>query len=192
MANQVKKTDKKIKELVLEYSSSREQLSEEVQASFTEITVDLAKRPETFGADADTDSPNAVPSSVKRHAIEMFHLLKRSREEKDILEKEMKAVFNYFVKEEEKITSSIASLLSEISMTGYEAGAITLLKAERKLLQIRIASIYNNFKDCVNLPDINLPEVPAHERDNVTDSDEDCISFTSEHEELTVSVQSGD
>ena len=189
MANKVKKADKKIKELVLEYSSSREQLSEEVQASFTEITVDLAKR---LGADADTDSPNAVPSSVKRHAIEMLHLLKRSREEKDILEKEMKAVFNYFVKEEEKITSSIASLLSEISMTGYEAGAIALLKAERKLLQIRIASIYNNFKDCVNLPDINLPEVPAHERDNVTDSDEDCISFTSEHEELTVSVQSGD
>ena len=132
-----------------------------------------------------------MPSSVKRHAIEMFHLLKRSREEKDILEKEMKAVFNYFVKEEEKITSSIASLLSEISMTGYEAGAIALLKAERKLLQIR-SSIYNNFKDCVNLPDINLPEVPAHERDNVTDSDEDCISFTSEHEELTVSVQSRD
>ncbi len=129
MANQVKKTDKKIKELVLEYSSSREQLSEEVQASFTEITV---------------------------------------------------TVFNYFVKEEEKITSSIASLLSEISRTGYEAGAIALLKAERKLLQIRIASIYNNFKDCVNLPDI------------LTDSDEDCISFTSEHEELTVSVQSGD
>ncbi len=118
--------------------------------------------------------------------------LSEVEKEKDILEKEMKAVFNYFVKEEEKITSSIASLLSEISMTGYEAGAIALLKAERKLLQIRIASIYNNFKDCVNLPDINLPEVPAHERDNVTDSDEDCISFTSEHEELTVSVQSGD
>ena len=158
-----------MKELVLEYSTSREQQGEDVQASFADITVDLAKQQETFGINVDRDHPNAVPSTVKRYAVEMFHLLKRSREEKDILGKEMKAVFNYFVKEEEKLAACVAALiLSGNSGNRYEAGAIALLKAEQKLLQIRISSIHDNFKECVNLPCIEFPEVQLE-----TETDDD-------------------
>ncbi len=48
LINQVKKTDKKIKQLQLEYNSFREQLSDEGKTSFHELTFDRAKQQGTF------------------------------------------------------------------------------------------------------------------------------------------------
>ena len=43
LANQVKKTDKNIKQLLLEYNSSRKQLNDEAKTFFQEITLDNAR-----------------------------------------------------------------------------------------------------------------------------------------------------
>ncbi|XP_028417867.1 uncharacterized protein LOC114542545 [Dendronephthya gigantea] len=65
LANQIKKTEKVMKQLLLEYKSSREQLSDEMKASFKELTLDSAKRQETFSMNECANGPNAIPSCMK-------------------------------------------------------------------------------------------------------------------------------
>ena len=154
LANQVKKTDKNIKQLLLEYNSSREQLNDEAKTFFQEITLDNAKKRETFNNDGTTDETNVIPSSIRRHAIEMFNLLKRSKEERDLLSRKMKKVYDYYLKEEAKVFESLGTLCSSDVLNRYEVGSVALLKAEHKRLQNCVVSIHHSLKDIVALPDI--------------------------------------
>ena len=140
--------------MLLEYNSSREQLNDEAKTFFQEITLDNAKKHETFNNDGTTDETNVIPSSIRRHAIEMFNLLKRSKEEKDLLSREMKKVYDYYLKEEAKVSESLGTLCSSDVLNRYEAGSVALLKAKHKLLQNRVVSIHHSLKEFVALPDI--------------------------------------
>ncbi len=144
LINQVKKTDKKIK-LLLEYNSLQEQLSDEGKTLFYELTFDRAKRQGTFNVDESVPETNGIPLSIRRHAIEMLHLHKRSEEEKVLLSNEMKRVFDYL--KEAKLSKSIDKLSLKDAQNRYEAGSMALLKAEHKLSQNRVVSIYNSLKD---------------------------------------------
>ena len=178
LANQVKKTDKKIKEMLLEYNSSREQLSTEAKTSFQDLTLDNVKRRETFNIDESVIETNAIPSSIKRHAIEMLNLQKQSKEEKDLLSRKMEGVYNYYIKEEAKVSERIDVLNSNAVRYRYETGSLALLKAEHKILQNRVVSIHNSLKGCVALPDVPFS----------TDMEKDSLSF--EDDELTDSSES--
>ncbi len=92
LINQVKKTDKKIKQLLLEYSSLQEQLSDKGKTSFHELTFDSAKQQGTFNVDESIPETNCIPSSIRRHAIEMLHLHKRSKEEKVVKQRDEKSI----------------------------------------------------------------------------------------------------
>ena len=92
LRNQIKKTEKKMKQLLMEYNSSRDQMKEETKRSCQELNFDLIKRQETFNLEDSGTDVIAVPVSIKRHAIEMLNLLKRSEEEKAILSGEMKQI----------------------------------------------------------------------------------------------------
>jgi hypothetical protein len=94
----------------------------------------------------------------------MLNLHKRSKEEKVLLSNEMKRVFDYFLKEVE--------LSSKDAQNRYEVGSIALLKAEHKLSQNRVVSIYNCLKDYVTLPVVDFP---TYRR---SDDDEDTSSST--------------
>lgn len=179
----MKKTDKNIKQLLLEYNSSREQLSEETKQSFQELNIDIVKRHETFNLEDCVTGANAIPSSVKRHAIEMLNLLKRSREEKVILSREMMQVFNYYVNEEAKVSQSINTLSSKIVLNKYEEGSLALIKAEQKLLQNRVVFIHNSFKDCVELPEINV--LPFTITSDMVTYNEPVSSHSSDVDQLT-------
>jgi hypothetical protein len=55
LRNQIKKTEKNMKQLLMEYNSSRDQLKEDTKRSFQELNLDLIKRQETFNLeDVDT------------------------------------------------------------------------------------------------------------------------------------------
>lgn len=180
LINQIKKTDKKLKQLLLEYSSSREQLHDEAKTSFQELTIDSVKRHETFGVDGSPTEINAVPLPVRRQAIQMLDLLKRSKEEKELLCCEMKDVYDYYLKDEAKVSKGINALTSKNVTNMFEAGSLALLKAEHKLLQNRVVSIHNSLKEIVTLPDIPFstsafeqhPSVEPFENNELTEESE--------------------
>ena len=164
LINEVKRTDKKIKQLLLEYNSFRGQLNNEGPVTFHQLTFDKMKQQGTFNVNESGTETNGIPSSIRRHAIEMLNLHKRSKEEKVLLSNEMKRVFDYFLKEVE--------LSSKDAQNRYEVGSIALLKAEHKLSQNRVVSIYNCLKDYVTLPVVDFP---TYRR---SDDDEDTSSST--------------
>jgi hypothetical protein len=130
------------------------------------------KQQGTFNVNESGTETNGIPSSIRRHAIEMLNLHKRSKEEKVLLSNEMKRVFDYFLKEEAKLSKRIDELSSKDAQNRYEAGSIALLKAEHKLSQNRVISIYNCLKDYVTLPVVDFPTY-RH-----SDDDEDTSSST--------------
>ena len=61
LQNQIKKTEKNMKQLLMKYNSSRDQLKEETKRSFLELNLDLIKQQETFNLeDVDTEV-TAIP-----------------------------------------------------------------------------------------------------------------------------------
>jgi hypothetical protein len=82
----------------------------------------------------------------------------------------MKRVFDYL--KEAKLSKSIDKLSSKDAQNRYEAGSMALLKAEHKLSQNRVVSIYNSLKDYVTLPVVDFPTYQS------SDDDEDISSST--------------
>lgn len=155
LRNQIKKTEKNMKQLLMEYNSSRDQLKEETKRSFQELNLDLIKRQETFNLeDVDTEV-TAIPLSIKRHAIEMLNLFKRSNEEKAILSGDIKQMFYYYRNDESNVSNSINMISSNDALNRYEAGSLALLRAEQKILQHRVLHIRDSFRNLVELPDVN-------------------------------------
>jgi exonuclease VII small subunit len=169
LRNQIKKTEKKMKQLLMEYNSSRDQLKEETKRSCQELNFDLIKRQETFNLEDSGTDVTAVPVSIKRHAIEMLNLLKRSEEEKAILSGEMKQMFYHYRNDEAKVSSSINMLSLNDEVNRFEAGSLALLKAEQQILQKRLSQIRDSFKNLVELPDVNYSH-PAAENDEDNES----------------------
>ena len=135
LQNQIKKTEKNMKQLLMKYNSSRDQLKEETKRSFQELNLDLIKRQETFNLeDVDTEV-TAIPLSIKRRAIEMLNLFKRSKEEKAILSGDIKQMFYYYRNDESNVSNSINMISSNDAFNQYEAGSLALLRAEQKILQ---------------------------------------------------------
>ena len=143
----------------MEYSSSRDQLSDDDKACFRELTSDNIKRRETFGVDDTSDETRAIPLAIKRHAIEMLNLRQRSEEEKHLLKQEMVSIYDYYVKDKENVAKCVSTMSSiqEEDRNRFEAGSMALLKSEQKLLERKILTIHNSFKECVELPELNLP-----------------------------------
>ncbi|CAB3988685.1 Hypothetical predicted protein [Paramuricea clavata] len=128
LQNQIKKTEKNMKQLLMEYNSSCDQLKEETKRSFQELNLDLIKRQETFNLeDLDTEV-TAIPLSVKRHAIEMLNLFKRCKEEKAILSGDIKQMFYYYRNDESNVSNSINMISSNDALNRYEAGSLALLR----------------------------------------------------------------
>jgi exonuclease VII small subunit len=169
LRNQIKKTEKKMKQLLMEYNSSRDQLKEETKRSCQELNFDLIKRQETFNLEDSGTDVTAVPVSIKRHAIEMLNLLKRSEEEKAILSGEMKQMFYHYRNDEAKVSNSINMLSLNDEVNRFEAGSLALLKAEQQILQKRLSQIRDSFKNLVELPDVNYSH-PAAENDEDNES----------------------
>ncbi len=169
LRNQIKKTEKKMKQLLMEYNSSRDQLKEETKRSCQELNFDLIKRQETFNLEDSGTDVTAVPVSIKRHAIEMLNLLKRSEEEKAILSGEMKQMFYHYRNNEAKVSNSINMLSLNDEVNRFEAGSLALLKAEQQILQKRLSQIRDSFKNLVELPDVNYSH-PAAENDEDNES----------------------
>ncbi len=169
LRNQIKKTEKKMKQLLMEYNSSRDQLKEETKRSCQELNFDLIKRQETFNLEDSGTDVTAVPVSIKRHAIEMLNLLKRSEEEKAILSGEMKQMFYHYRNDEAKVSNSINMLSLNDEVNRFEAGSLALLIAEQQILQKRLSQIRDSFKNLVELPDVNYSH-PAAENDEDNES----------------------
>jgi hypothetical protein len=98
-------------------------LKEETKRSFLELNLDLIKRQETFNLeDVDTEV-TAIPLSIKRRAIEMLNLFKRSKEEKAILSSDIKQMFYYYRNDKSNISNSINMISSNDALNRYEAGS---------------------------------------------------------------------
>ena len=113
LENQVKKAGKRSRQLLMEYSFSGEQLSNDDKTCFREPTSDSIKQRKTFGVDDTSDETRAIPLAIKCHAIEMLNLQQRSKEEKHFLKQEMVSIHNYYVKDKENV-ANCASILSSI------------------------------------------------------------------------------
>jgi hypothetical protein len=96
-----------------------------------------------------------TPLSIKRHAIEMLNLFKRSNEEKAILSGDIKQMFYYYRNDESNVSNSINMISSNDALNRYEAGSLALLRAEQKILQHRVLHIRDSFRNLVELPDVN-------------------------------------
>ena len=111
-----------MKQLLMEYNSSRDDLKEETRCLFQQFSLDLLKRQDTFNLEHETE-PTHIPGSIKRHAIEMLNLSKRSKE-KEILSHDMKQMFHYYRDDEAKVSNSIVMISSNDKLSWYEVGAL--------------------------------------------------------------------
>ncbi|XP_028412340.1 uncharacterized protein LOC114535157 [Dendronephthya gigantea] len=184
LANQVKKSEKNIKRLLVEYNCSQDQLEEETKNRFPNLSFDTIK---THGINIEEHDAGigSIPSTVKRHAIEMLNLLKRSREEKVLLSAEMRQLFNYYLTDEAKVSSIVNTLSSNDALSKYERGSLALLKAEQKMLRHRVFFIRDSFKDYVDMPDVSytsLPDVDGMIEHDNDDDDESIHSQSSDSE----------
>ncbi len=144
-------------------------MKEETKRSCQELNFDLIKRQETFNLEDSGTDVTAVPVSIKRHAIEMLNLLKRSEEEKAILSGEMKQMFYHYQNDEVKVSNSINMLSLNDEVNRFEAGSLALLKEEQQILQKRLLQIRDSLKNLVELPDVNYSH-PAAENDEDNES----------------------
>ncbi|XP_019643775.1 PREDICTED: uncharacterized protein LOC109484857 [Branchiostoma belcheri] len=100
-----------------------------------------------------TVSEPGVPRSLQRKAIEHLNLLHRAREEKEMVEQEMKEVFYHFQNERD---------LAELAVTQFdenEAGKRAALTTHIVSLDQRLESMYNYFQERV--PYLDLPIVQS-------------------------------
>jgi hypothetical protein len=72
----------------------------------------------------ETDVAARIPYSVQRQAIDMRHLLGRSKEEIKLVEEEMNRVFLYYQDEERKVSTWIEQLSSD-NNNSYTIGSIS-------------------------------------------------------------------
>ncbi|XP_028417790.1 uncharacterized protein LOC114542444 isoform X2 [Dendronephthya gigantea] len=159
LAKQVKKSDKKLKEMVIQHNSFRDCLSVENRHNIKELQVsDLRLEVEgLLGAVEDERvAADRIPCSVRRQAIDMLHLLHRSKEEIQLVELEMNRVFIYFQSEESHLATQIEQLLTDSNATSYTTGSISLLKSTQKILQRRLLEMHASLKTYVNLPTLEF------------------------------------
>jgi hypothetical protein len=177
LAKQVKNCDKKLKEMLMQYNSYRDSLSVENRQQFKELqTSDLRIEVEGLLIDVEdeTDVAARIPYSVRRQAIDMRHLLGRSKEEIKLVEEEMNRVFLYYQNEERKVSTRIEQLSSD-NNNSYTIGSISLLKSTQKILQHRLLSMHTSLKIYVTLPNIefshSIPsDSPVEDHSNSSES----------------------
>ena len=107
--------------------------------------------------DDDSDTNLCIPHSIRRHAIDMLHLLRISKEEKEMIEGEMRRVYLYHKTEEKNVSDCINKLLISDNNDNFTSGSISLLISEQKILQHRLLSMHALLESYVNLPDVNFP-----------------------------------
>ena len=162
LCKQVKNCEKKLKEILLEYNSSRDMLTDVNKRTFRDLDIKDVKNDGIEGIfhsndDDDSDTNLCIPHSIRRHAIDMLHLLRRSKEEKQMIEEEMRRVFLYHKTEEKNVSDCINELLISDNNDYFTSGSISLLKSEQKILQHRLLSMHALLKSYVDLPDVNFP-----------------------------------
>ena len=162
LCKQVKNCEKKLKEILLEYNSSRDLLTDVNKRTFRDLDIKDLKSDRIEGIfnsndDDDSDTNLCIPHSIRRHAIDMLHLLRISKEEKEMIEGEMRRVYLYHKTEEKNVSDCINELLSSDNNDTFTSGSISLLKSEQKILQHRLLSMHALLKSYVGLPDVNFP-----------------------------------
>ncbi|CAB3977753.1 Hypothetical predicted protein [Paramuricea clavata] len=139
-----------MKQLLLEYNYSHDQLKEETKRSFQELNLDL------INLDHVESEVTAILLSIKRHTIKMLlTLFKRSKEEKAILSGDIKQLFYYYRNDESNVSNRINMISSNDVLNRYESGSLALLKAQQKILQQCVLHIHDSFRNLVELPDVN-------------------------------------
>ena len=208
LCKQVKNCEKKLKEILLEYNSSRDMLTDVNKRTFRDLDMKDVKNDGIEGIfhsndDDDSDTNLCIPHSIRRHTIDMLHLLRekqrrgRSKEEKEMIEGEMQRVFLYHKTEEENVSDCINELLSSDNNDTFTSGSISLLKSEQKILQHRLLSMHALLKSYVYLPDVNYPvfltsgEEVNEDNDDSAESQFEGYTTTddSSYEELHENIQ---
>lgn len=158
LAKQVKNCDKKLKGMLAKYSSSRDTLSADNKRQVKELQIsDLTLEVEgLFPVENPHDVDAQIPYYIRRQAIDMLHLLRRSNEEIKLVEDEMKRVFGYYQNQESLVSSQIDQLSSDDNCTSYTIGSISLLKSTQKILQRRLLAMHSSLKDYITLPTIHF------------------------------------
>ena len=159
LAKQVKNCDKKLKGMLLKYSSSRDTLSIDNKRQVKELQIsDLTLEVEGLLPAENVQDVNAqIPHYIRRQAIDMLHLLRRSKEEIKLVEEEMKRVFGYYRNEESFVSSRIDQLSNDENCTSlHTIGSISLLKSTQKILQHRLLAMHSSFKNYITLPAIEF------------------------------------
>ena len=202
LCKQVKNCEKKLKEILLEYNSSRDLLTDVNKRTFRDLDMKDVKNDGIEGIfhpndDDDSDTNLCIPHSIRRHAIDMLHLLRRSKEEKQMIEEEMRRVFLYHKTEEKNVSDCINELLISDNNDYFTSGSISLLKSEQKILQHRLLSMHALLKSYVDLPDVNFPvfltsgEEVNEDNDDSAESQFEGYTTTddSSYEELHENIQ---
>ena len=164
--------------MLTQYNSSRDSLSTENRRHFKELQVgDLAiEVTGLFTAGEDVQ----IPYSVQRQAIDMLHLLKRSKEELQLVEEEMNRVFLYYKNEESKLSARI-ELLSCGNCSLHSVGSISLLKSAQKILQNRLVLMHSSLESYIPLENIEFcpPMLNNNTAVECNNSSESCPDETS-------------
>ena len=187
LAKQVRNCTKKLKEMLTQYNSSRDSLSTENRRHFKELQVgDLTI--ELTGLLPVSEDVMQIPYSVQRQAIDMLHLLQRSKEEIKLVEQEMNCVFLYYQNEECKLSARIEQLSSD-NCSLYSTGSISLLKSAQKILQNRLLLMHSSLKSYIPLENIEFsPSMPNNDtpvecNDNSSESCQDGTSADDSNED---------
>ncbi|XP_068728149.1 uncharacterized protein [Montipora capricornis] len=97
-----------------------------------------------------SSASSEVPISVKRRAIDLFHLLDRGKEELDLLQEEMKNTVEHFTSQHRTLTTLI--LDSNISSLSKEAkGKNVFFKMKLLSVEGQLLELHNLFKGCIEI-----------------------------------------
>lgn len=117
------------------------------------LEFDQVKNPEAdvwLRSECMSSASSDVPITVKRRAIDLFHLLDRGKEEIELLQEEMKNTIEHFTRQHTTLTSSIFD--SSISSLSKEAkGKNVFIKMKLLSVEGQLLELQNLFKNYIEV-----------------------------------------
>lgn len=135
LSKQITRVTKDVNKDIAAYNEAKQSHSNHTH---TALTLDAVKDPDNdFWCEylaAPTDEDCSVPFTVKRKAIDLCHLLDRSKEEQILLKSEMENTWSHYFQQHGKITDFLNSFINHENVLDVEYGEAIFL--HRKIFQI--------------------------------------------------------
>ena len=158
------------------------------------LTFDEVKDPDAdFWCICETDlhagvsNESFVPFRVKRKAVELYNLLDRSREEKNLIMEEMRNTCDYFSSQHNIISQFLIGLANEVHVLDVECGIEMFTRKKLLTIESTLLQLQNQFSAYIAVTMPNFHTINNLDLENDSDS-----TVVEEEETVIVSGEMSD